>query len=227
MTDLTKLEEILGYKFTNENLLLQAVTHSSYANEVLGDAAKDNERLEFLGDAVLDMVVSNVLFKIERDKAEGELTKLRASVVCEKSLAKISKALGFNNYILLGKGEEQNGGRSRDSIVADCVEAIIGAIYVDSGFSAASKVVLSLFEDAIKDAEAGKLPRDSKTVLQEKLQSFGQCKIEYVLLSEQGPDHDKSFKFAVSVDGKQLGEGIGKSKKEAQANAAEAALKGL
>ena len=227
MTDLLKLEEILGYKFKNKNLLLQAVTHSSYANEVLGDAAKDNERLEFLGDAVLDMVISNVLFKSEYDKAEGELTKLRASIVCERSLAEISKARGFNDFLLLGKGEEQNGGRLRDSIIADCVEAIIGAIYTDSGFNAASTVVLKLFEDAINNAEAGKLPRDSKTELQEKLQSVGQHKIEYVLLSEEGPDHDKVFKFAVCVDGKQIGEGKGKSKKEAQTNAAEAALKGL
>lgn len=227
MTDLLKLEEILGYNFKNKNLLLQAVTHSSYANEVLGDAAKDNERLEFLGDAVLDMVISNVIFKSDYDKAEGELTKLRASIVCERSLAGISKAQGFNNFILLGKGEEQNGGRFRDSIVADCVEAIIGAIYIDSGFNAASTIVLKLFEDAIKNAEAGKLPRDSKTELQERLQSVGQCKIEYVLLSEEGPDHDKVFRFAVCVDGRQIGEGVGKSKKEAQANAAEAALKGL
>ncbi len=227
MIDLSKLEEILGYKFKNKDLLLQAVTHSSYANEVLGDAAKDNERLEFLGDAVLDMVVSNILFKSEYDKAEGVLTKLRASIVCERSLAKISRALGFNNYILLGRGEEQNGGRLRDSIAADCVEAILGAVYIDSGFNATSKVVRNLFKDAISDAEAGKLPRDSKTVLQEKLQSIGPCKIEYVLLSEEGPDHDKSFKFAVCADGKQIGEGFGKSKKEAQANAAEVALKGL
>lgn len=227
MTDLNRLEEILGYQFKNKNLLLQALTHSSYANEVYGDAARDNERLEFLGDAVLDMVVSNILFKSEKDKAEGVLTKLRASIVCERSLAKISKAQGFNEFLLLGKGEEQGGGRVRDSIVADGVEAIIGAIYIDSGFSAASEFVTRLFNDAIKDAEAGKLPRDSKTELQEKLQASGNCQIEYILLSEEGPDHDKRFEFAVIANGKQIGKGQGRSKKEAQANAAEAALKGL
>ena len=227
MTDLSKLEQILGYNFKDKNLLLQAVTHSSYANEVQNDASKDNERLEFLGDAVLDMVVSNILFKSEVDKAEGELTKLRASVVCERSLAKISKAYGFNEFILLGKGEELNGGRNRDSIVADCVEAIIGAIYIDDGFTTASQIVQKFFKDEIAFAEEGRLPRDSKTELQEKLQANGPCKIDYELVGESGPDHDKTFRFIVKVDGKQIGEGQGKSKKEAQANAAEAALKGI
>ncbi len=227
MLELSGLEKILGYQFKNKSLLVQAVTHSSYANEMLGDAARDNERMEFLGDAVLNMVISIILFQSESDKAEGELTKLRASIVCEKSLAKISKEYGFYKYLLLGRGEEHSGGRNRDSIIADCVEAIIAAIYIDSGFNAASEVIKRLFKEAIDDAEAGKLPRDSKTVLQEKLQAVGPCAIEYKLLSEEGPDHDKSFRFSVCVDGKQIGEGQGKSKKEAQTNAAEAALKGL
>ena len=223
MNDLTKLEEILGYKFVVGEVLVRALTHSSYANEN-HDTHHDNERLEFLGDAVLDMVVSNILFSTEIDKAEGDLTKLRASVVCERSLAKISKQNGINNFILLGKGEEHCGGRSRDSIAADCLEAILGAIYVDGGYNAAYKVIKKLFEKEIKAAEAGKLPRDSKTELQELLQAVGPCEISYKLTNEVGPDHDKSFSYQVIANGKVIGEGIGKSKKEAQANAAEAAL---
>ncbi|MDO5441057.1 MAG: ribonuclease III [Bacillota bacterium] len=227
MMQLDKLEEILGYKFNNKALLHQAITHSSYANEIADGSVKDSERLEFLGDAVLDMVVSNVLFNQEMDKAEGDLTKLRAQIVCEKSLAAISREKGFGDFILLGKGEEHNGGRKRDSILADSVESIIGAIYIDSGFTAAAGVVTSLFEKTIEEAMAGKMPRDSKTELQERLQAHGPCTIEYKLESEDGPDHDKCFTFSVNVNGKQIGIGKGKSKKAAQASAAEAALKGL
>ena len=227
MIDLGKLEEILGYKFNNKDLLLQALTHSSYANESASHSMQDNERLEFLGDAVLDMAVSKVLYDREFDKAEGDLTKLRASIVCEASLAAISRQCKFNEFILLGKGEEHNGGRMRDSILGDCVESIIGAIYVDSGFAVASEVVSRLFKETIDNAMNGLLPHDSKTELQEKLQAHGPCTIEYKLEGEEGPDHDKSFTFSVYVDGKRLGIGKGKSKKAAQAHAAEDALRGL
>ena len=226
MEDLAKLEEILGYKFNNIALLNQALTHSSFANEI-GMPHCDNERLEFLGDALLDMVISIILFSSESDKAEGDLTKLRASVVCERALAKISKDKGINNFLMLGKGEEASGGRTRDSIVADAVEAIIGAIYLDGGFSAASNVVANLFDSALRDAEMGKLPKDTKTELQEILQAKGPCEIKYDLVSEEGPDHDKSFTFTVSANGKVIGDGKGKSKKEAQQKAAEAALRGI
>lgn len=226
MEDLSKLEEILGYKFNNIAMLNQALTHSSFANEI-GMAHIDNERLEFLGDAVLDMVISIILFSCESDKEEGDLTKLRASIVCEKALAKISKETTMNQFLMLGKGEEQNGGRERDSIIADAVESVIGAIYLDGGFSAASKVIATIFDSEIKDALLGNTPKDTKTELQEILQAKGPCEIKYDLVKEEGPDHDKSFTFSVSANGKKIGEGSGKSKKEAQAKAAEAALRGL
>ena len=223
MQKLEALEEIIGYSFKNKELLNRALTHSSFANEE--DPGYDNERLEFLGDAVLDMVISNKLFKELKDSREGDLTKLRAAVVCEKSLAKISKDKGINNYLRLGHGEEQSGGRTRNSIVADGMEAIIGAVYVDSGFSAASAVVERLFEEALQDAKEGRFIQDSKTKLQEKLQKNGPCSIEYRLVREEGPDHAKLFTMAVYVNGKEEGTGTGKSKKEAQMAAAEAALK--
>lgn len=223
MQNLESLEEIIGYSFKNKELLIKALTHSSFANEE--EPGGDNERLEFLGDAVLDMVISNMLFKELKERREGDLTKLRAAIVCEKSLAKISKDKGINNYLRLGHGEEQSGGRTRNSIVADGMEAIIGAVYVDSGFTAATKMIESLFEEAIKDAKEGKVIQDSKTKLQEKLQKNGPCNIEYRLIKEEGPDHAKLFTMAVYVNGKEEGTGIGKSKKEAQMAAAEAALK--
>ena len=227
MNDLLRLEEILGYNFKDRNLLNQALVHSSYANEVYGDALRDNERLEFLGDAVLDMVISQILYNSESHKEEGDLTKLRASIVCEKSLAEISRAHGLNNFLILGRGEELSGGRDRDSIIADGVEAIIGAIFIDSGIEAASDLIHRFFGGLIKQAKAGKLNRDSKTELQELMQQKGPCQIEYKLLAESGPDHDKTFTFAVYTDGIKLGEGSGKSKKLAQIAAAEVALKGL
>ena len=223
MQNLESLEEIIGYSFKNKELLVKALTHSSFANEE--EPGSDNERLEFLGDAVLDMVISNMLFEELKDSREGDLTKLRAAIVCEKSLARISKDKGINNYLRLGHGEEQSGGRTRNSIVADGMEAIIGAVYVDSGFTAASKMIESLFEEAIKDAKEGKVIQDSKTKLQEKLQKNGPCSIEYRLIKEEGPDHAKLFTMAVCVNGREEGIGMGKSKKEAQMAAAEAALK--
>jgi len=209
MNDLSRLEEILGYNFKNKELLNQALMHSSYANEVYGDALKDNERLEFLGDAVLDMVISQILYSSESHKEEGDLTKLRASIVCEKSLAAISREHCLKDFLILGKGEESTGGRDRDSIIADGVEAIIGAMYLDSGLEAVIKLINNFFAEAINEAKAGKLNRDSKTELQELMQKDGPCQIEYILLDESGPDHDKLFTFAVFADGKKLGEGSG------------------
>ncbi len=227
MMDLSRLEEILGYKFNNKELLSQALIHSSYANEVYGDSLRDNERLEFLGDAVLDMVISKILYSSEHRKEEGDLTKLRASIVCEKSLAKISRRYGLNQFLVFGRGEQLGGGMERDSIIADGVEAIIGAVYDDGGFEQASELIKRFFAEAIAEAKAGKTARDSKTELQERLQTSGPCLIEYKEIREFGPDHDKSFVFAVYANGDKLGEGCGKSKKLAQAAAAEEALKGL
>jgi ribonuclease-3 len=224
--DLSGLENILGYEFHNKKLLETSVTHSSYAHEAGLGAAADNERLEFLGDAVLGMVISNILYASMGESPEGDLTRLRAAIVCERSLAKISKDHGLNEYLKLGKGEEQSGGRERASIIADGVEAIIGASYLDSGFTAATKMVEKLFKDAIADAKAGNFPQDSKTKLQEMLQKNGPVQIEYRLLKEEGPDHAKLFTMAVYANGKELGCGRGKSKREAQMAAAEAALRG-
>lgn len=212
--DTAELEKIIGYRFKDKELLLRALTHSSYANEDRGAWRGDNERLEFLGDAVLDMVVSNIIFKLGSDKPEGFMTKLRAAVVCERSLAKISRQYGFNSFLFLGKGEEQSGGRERDSVIADGVEALIGAVYLDSGYSAASVMVERFFSSSIAEAEAGKLARDSKTELQELLQAEGFRHIEYVELGESGPDHDKSFSFELIADGQRLSSGTGKSKKK-------------
>ncbi len=222
--DIEELEEILGYTFKDESLLLTAVTHSSYANEAGRGSIRSNERLEFLGDAVLDMVVSRDIFTRMSDKAEGELTKIRASLVCERSLAQIGKRIGINRFMRLGRGEDGGGGRERDSIVADCAEAIIGAVYIDGGFAAASECVLRQMMPAIEAFASGKVVNDSKSELQELLQRSGTRDIEYSLVKEEGPDHAKVFTMSVSVDGKVIGTGTGRSKKLGEAAAASDAL---
>ena len=224
--DLALIEKILGYEFKNKELLVTAMTHSSYAHEKNLPKTADNERLEFLGDAVLGMVVSKILYDSLGESPEGDLTRLRASVVCERSLAKISLKSGLNNFLLLGKGEEQSGGRERAGIIADFIEALIGAVYLDSGFEEASALIGRLFASAIEDAKRGRTLRDSKTMLQEKLQQHGPVQIEYRLIKEEGPDHAKLFTVAVYAKGQELGCGTGRSKREAQMAAAEAALRG-
>ena len=218
-------EKKIGYTFKNKALLERALTHSSYANEVYGDHLKCNERLEFLGDAVLGAIVGDALYREFQDKAEGDLTRLRAAVVCERSLGKVAFDTGLNEELRLGKGEELAGGQRKISIAADAVESVIAAVYLDGGISAARDLVMRLLSDAISAAAAGKLSSmDSKTELQELLQSSGKAAISYEILSESGPDHAKTFEAAVFAGGEELGRGTGTSKKRAEAEAAEDAL---
>lgn len=222
---LSPLEENLGYKFKNIELLKTAVTHSSYANENKMKITENNERLEFLGDAILNLIVSHYLYKKYQDYPEGELTKIRATVVCESSLAFAARKINLGKYLLIGKGEETTGGRERDSILADASEALTGAIYIDSDFDTASKLLLKNFEEDIVYAVAkGDLFIDYKTELQEKFQRKKKSKIEYRVLKEVGPDHNKIFYMDVAVNDKTIGKGSGRNKKEAEQMAAKEAL---
>ncbi len=222
MEDIEKFEEILNYKFKDRSLLVQALSHSSYANEKKKSRVS-NERLEFLGDSVLSIVVSQYLFEHLTHIAEGELTKLRASLVCEKSLYLFAKQIDLGKFILLGKGEENTGGRERTSILADAFEAVIAAIFLDGGLEAASKHILRFIPE---DIQRLKKPvfSDFKTILQEIVQKNPEEKAEYVLAGEEGPDHDKRFVVEVHLNSNVIGEGIGKSKKEAEQMAAKQAL---
>lgn len=224
-----ELEKCIGYTFKDKSLLRTAMTHSSYANDVLGNSSFSNERFEFLGDALLDAVVGEILFRRYPDKDEGFLTKLRSEIVCEKSLSKAAFAVGLNKYLLLGKGEEERGGRNRESIVADSVEAVIAAVYLDSdtkeALGAIYGIVKRLLDENIELACQGKLNIDSKSTLQEKCQANGFGEPVYEIVGESGPDHAKSFTAAVYVNQKEQGRGNGRTKKEAEANAAAEALK--
>ncbi len=221
MKDLSSFEEVLGYKFKDIELLKQALSHSSYENERKRPNAS-NERLEFLGDSVLSIVVSDFLYK-NLNVAEGELTKMRASLVCEKSLHIFAQQIGLGDYLLLGKGEENTGGRQRPSILADAFEAVIAAIYLDGGIEPASKHILRFMP---KDIQHAKKPvfNDFKTVLQEIVQQNPEEKVEYVLIGEEGPDHNKSFVVEVCLNDQVIGKGRGKSKKEAEQLPAKEAL---
>ena len=224
MENIRQLEQKLGYHFKDIDILKNAVTHSSYIKEH-DRKGRSNERLEFLGDAFFDAIIGEELYKSFPDKEEGFLSRTRATLVCEKSLANEARRLGIGEYILLGNGEDHNGGRQRESILADTMEAILGAIYLDGGFDAVKRTVLSLFADAIEDARHGKyIIVDHKTALQEKLQSRGITNIKYTLLEETGPDHDKTFMVRLEIDGKPMTKGKGKSKKQAEQCAAQAML---
>lgn len=222
MEDIEKFEEILNYKFKDRGLLVQALSHSSYANEKKKSRVS-NERLEFLGDSVLSIVVSQYLFEHLTHIAEGELTKLRASLVCEKSLYLFAKQIDLGKFILLGKGEENTGGRERTSILADAFEAVIAAIFLDGGLEAASKHILRFIPEDIQRLKKPAFS-DFKTILQEIVQKNPEEKAEYVLAGEEGPDHDKRFVVEVHLNSNVIGEGIGKSKKEAEQMAAKQAL---
>ncbi len=211
-----QLEETIGYSFKNKMLLEQAVTHSSYANERMINKLKDYERIEFLGDAVLENVTSEFIFFKYPDMSEGNMTKLRASLVCEMALAHSAKQLKLGGYILLGKGEEKNGGRERDSIIADVTEAIIGAIYLDAGLEEAKKFIYTYI---LNDIENKKLFYDCKTSLQEMMQKEGK-KLSYKLVGESGPEHMKEFCVEVIINNRCMGRGKGKNKKEAEQRAA-------
>lgn len=221
MEKISEFEEIIGYKFNDKNLIFTALSHSSFANENKKQR-KSNERLEFLGDSVLSIIVSDFIFEHYTFLPEGELTKIRASLVCEKALFKFAKEIRLGDFIMLGKGEENTGGRTRPSILADAFEAVIAAIYLDGGMEAAQRHVLRFIP---KDFD----PRhyhitDYKTILQEIIQRNPEEMVEYVLKDEKGPDHDKEFTVQVMLNSNIIGEGKGKSKKNAEQMAAKQAL---
>lgn len=223
---LEEIQEKIEYKFKDINLLNWALTHSSYANEYKKQKIVYNERLEFLGDSILGLVVSDYIYKEYPKYPEGDLTKLRATVVCEPSLSFLAKNIDLGKYLLLGKGENSTGGRERVSILADAFEALIGAIYLDGAMESAKTFVLYHLEPAIEGAVNGiELFIDYKTQLQEILQKKNSGKILYKVVREEGPDHNKSFYTEVYVKEVILGKGIGKSKKDAEQDAAKSALK--
>lgn len=217
--NLKALENELGYTFQNPALLDRALTHSSYANE--REALGDNERLEFLGDSVLGFITAEYLFSEHKGVPEGELTRLRAYAVCEKSLDVYAREIGLGDYLLLGKGEERTGGRERASVLSDAFEAVIAAIYLDGGMEAAKKFVLRFVRPYV---EAKPVFKDYKTMLQEVTQKNPGETLEYVLVSESGPDHDKHFEVEVHLNSNVIGRGSGPSKKKAEQDAAREAL---
>lgn len=222
--ELTILCQKLNIELENLQGLHQALTHTSFANETKSSGISHNERLEFLGDAVLELVVSEYLYRYYPHFSEGELTKARAQIVCEPTLAACATRLGLGDRLLLGKGEEFSGGRKRPSILADVFEAVVGAIYTSSNFNSAKKFILINLEDALLTIGHNNHVHDFKTSLQEYVQRSGETKISYDVVKEYGPDHDKVFEIAVSVNSNIMGTGAGKSKKEAEQCAAKQAL---
>ena len=221
-----EIEAKLGYEFKDKELLKTALTHSSYANENKKRNLECNERLEFLGDAVLGMVVANYLFRGQQKMPEGQMTRLRAELVCEQSLARVAEELQLGSYLLLGKGEEQGGGRKRHSIIADAVEAVIAAVYLDGGYEKASGIIYQFIIEPMEKGIAT-LVTDYKTALQEFVQRKSGQVLAYNLVDQSGPDHDKVFTFSVSLNGEVVGTGSGKNKKEAEQAAAGDALRKL
>ena len=217
MSRLHEFEEVIGYHFNNQGLLRQALTHSSYANERHMKKHSDNERLEFLGDAVLEVTSSEFLYQKYPDYSEGELTKLRASLVCEPTLAFCTRAIDLGKYLYLGKGEDMTGGRSRKSILSDALEAVIGAIYLDGGFASAKEFILRFI---LTDIEHKQLFYDSKTILQEIVQASHKEELGYRLVKEEGPDHNKHFVAEAYVGDRVIGQGEGRTKKGAEQEAA-------
>ncbi len=217
-----ELEKNLNYKFKNEKLLINALTHSSYANEAR-DGVSSNERLEFLGDSVLSIIVSEYIYKTYNNMPEGELTKLRASLVCEKSLCGFSRELEIGKFLRLGKGEEKGGGRERVSILADAFEAVLAAMYLDGGFEIAKKHVMRFITEELKHID-DEVFKDYKTALQEIIQRNPEESVSYILTGESGPDHDKVFEVEVRLNSNTIGRGKGKNKKQAEQSAAKEAL---
>lgn len=222
--DYSKLENKIGYEFKNKDLLINAMTHTSYANEHKYQKIKDNERLEFLGDAVLELVSSEYLYINMDEMPEGKMTKLRASLVCEPTLAEDARNIELQNFIYLGKGEEVTGGRRRDSIISDALEALIGAIFLDGGIEPAKKFIIQF---VLNDIENKKLFYDSKTILQERMNSINHTTVSYEIVGESGPDHDKEYEAVVKIGQQIIGKGVGHTKKSAEQQAAYHALKTL
>lgn len=214
---LEEFQNVIGYHFENRNLLRQALTHSSYANEKHMHKLSDNERLEFLGDAVLEIISSEYLFENYPNLPEGDLTKLRASIVCEPTLALCTKEIDLGKYLYLGKGEDMTGGRGRKSILSDAMEAVIGAIYLDGGFASAKEFILKFI---LTDIEHKQLFYDSKTILQEMVQALHQEELGYRLIKEEGPDHNKLFVVEALMGERVIGQGEGRTKKAAEQEAA-------
>lgn len=219
--ELEEFEKRIGYTFFNKSLLENALRHTSYAYE---NKVNSNEKLEFLGDAVLEFVTSKYLYNHFIDLKEGEMTKVRASVVCETSLYTIARRLDFSDFLYLGKSEIVNNGKERPAILADSVEAVIAAMYLDAGIKPAEKFIIDNLKEAIEIASKNVGMKDYKTVLQEKLQINGEVQIEYLIIKESGPDHDKRFIAQVKYKGKVLAEGEGTSKKTAEMEAARLAM---
>ena len=219
------LEKSIGYHFNNISLLQNALAHSSYANERWHNSLMSNERLEFLGDSILGMVVAEFLFKTFPDRPEGELTRMRADMVCEKTLAGIAGRIDLGRHLLLGNGEEQGGGRTRNSILADAVESVIAACFLDGGMEAARKFIQQF---VLVEVPVTRLHNtDYKTALQELVQQKKNQVLSYSLIAESGPDHDKRFEVEVKLNGKVVGVGSGSSKKRAEQDAARAAVEAL
>ena len=221
----SEFEKRINYEFEDKELLEKALTHSSFGREHGVKSKGNNERLEFLGDAFFDAVISVELYKRLPDDNEGKLSKTRAQVVCEESLAMAARRLDMGRYINMGRGEELSGGRDRESILADSVEAVVGAVFLDGGYDAASSFIMREFKETVEKAIAGNYFTDYKTKVQELLQSGGRAvHIVYELDREEGPDHDKTFYVHLTCNGQVLGKGSGKSKKEAEQNAAKSTL---
>ena len=214
-----RLEQRLGHEFSDPRLCEAALTHKSWVNEAPRSGRGNNERLEFLGDAVVTLAVSDLLMKRFPNASEGDLSKTRAVVVSETGLARVAEQLDLGEWVFLGRGEEQAGGRGRPSILANALEALLGAVFLDADFTAAKAVVERLFGAALAGAEDG-LQRDFKSRLQERAQALLQQAPRYVVVGQEGPDHDKTFRVAISLGGEELGQASGKSKKEAEQMAA-------
>lgn len=217
MEKILEFEKVIGYEFDNKKFITEALTHSSYANEHRAEKIRHNERLEFLGDSVLEVVVSEKLYTANETMPEGELTKLRAGIVCEKTLAYCAREIRLGEYLLLGKGEDVSGGRDRDSIISDAFEAVIGAIYLDGGLEISKKFII---ENILNKIEEKIIFHDSKTMLQEMVQTPSGKELSYILVKTTGPDHDKIFEINAVLGGNVIGQGSGHSKKEAEQKAA-------
>ena len=225
MNNSAQFQQKIGYTFCDIHLLDKALTHSAYVKETGQSRLCDNERLEFLGDAFLDAIIGEELYRRLPKAEEGKLTKARASIVCEKSLAAAGRKLSIGEHMLFSRGEEKSGGRDRDSILADGMEAVIGAIYLDGGYEQVRSFVVGIFQDDLQAAGKGRLTkRDYKSEIQEQLQARGILDMQYVLEKEEGPDHNKIFSVRLEVLGEPAGRGKGKSKKLAEQNAAKDAM---